>query len=181
MPSITKLDVAEREIVAAVQLLFDGGDPIPVYALAAAAREITTTLCERRGLRSMIDAIHEEHPHLTRKQVYREASKHAAFFKHADQDPNGVLEGFDPTEADAVLWVACSDFGRLCGGKPVEADAFELWFFAVRDLLGPLGISDIQELRDITNVSRETQIEMGRKLLVSARADAPANRHYSTK
>jgi hypothetical protein len=29
---ITKLDVAEREIVAAVRLLFDGGDPIPVYA-----------------------------------------------------------------------------------------------------------------------------------------------------
>jgi hypothetical protein len=28
--SITKLDVAEREIIAAVQLLFSGGDPIPV-------------------------------------------------------------------------------------------------------------------------------------------------------
>jgi hypothetical protein len=26
---LTKLDVAERQIVAAVQLLFEGGDPIP--------------------------------------------------------------------------------------------------------------------------------------------------------
>jgi hypothetical protein len=33
--SITKLDVAEREIVAAVRLLFDGGDCVPVYVLAA--------------------------------------------------------------------------------------------------------------------------------------------------
>src|SRR5580704_7226166 len=81
--TITKLDVAEREIVAAVQLLFDGGDPIPIYALANAAREITSTLCEKRGLHSMVDWIQEEHPHMSRKAIYREASKHAAFFKHA--------------------------------------------------------------------------------------------------
>jgi hypothetical protein len=178
---ITKLDVAEREIVAAVQLLFDGGDPIPVYTLAAAAREITTTLCEKRGMRSMIDAIHEEHPHMTRKDIYREASKHAAFFKHAKTDPDGTLDDFDPTEADVVLWMACFDFGRLCGGKPTEADAFELWFYAVRELLGPLGIGDIDELRDITKMPRAAQIEMGRRMLVSARADAPANKHYSTQ
>lgn len=49
--TITKLDVAECEIVAAVNLLFGGGDPIPVYVLASAAREITTALCEKRGLR----------------------------------------------------------------------------------------------------------------------------------
>jgi hypothetical protein len=178
---ITKLDVAEREIVAAVQLLFDGGDPIPVYALAAAARELTTTLCEKRGMRSMIDAIHEEHPHMTRKDIYREVSKHAAFFKHANTDPDGVLADFDPSEADAILWTACFDFGRLCGGKPVEADAFELWFLALRDLLGPIGIGDIAELRDITKATRTEQIEMGKKLLASARADAPANRRYSTR
>lgn len=81
---ITKLDVAEREIIAAVKLLFDGSDPIPVYALAAAAREITTTLCEKRDVRSMIDAIHEDHPHKSRKDIYREASQHAGFFKHAN-------------------------------------------------------------------------------------------------
>lgn len=179
--TITKLDVAEREIVAAVELLFNGGDPIPVYVLASAAREITTTLCEKRRQRSMIDAIQEDRPEMTRKQIYREASKHAAFFKHADQDPDALLDSFDPTEADAVLWTACFDFGRLCGGKPVEADAFELWFLALHDLLGPLGIGDIDELRDITRVPRTTQIEMGRRLLASAKAEAPANRRYSTQ
>lgn len=118
---------------------------------------------------------------MTRKQIYREASKHAAFFKHADQDPDGVLESFDPSEADSVLYCACFDFGRLCGGKPVEADAFELWFLAMRDLLGQPGIDDIEELRGITTASRGTQIGMGKKLLDSARTDAPANKHYSTK
>ncbi len=178
--TITKLDVVEREIIAAVRLLFDGGDPIPVYALAAAAREITTTLCEKRGLRSTIDLIHEDHPHMSRKDIYREASKHARFFKHADQDPKGVLEDFDPIEADAVLYIACSDFGRLCGGKPLEADVFELWFLAMRDLFGSLGLSEIAELRGITKASRREQIAMGKNLLAAAQADMP-RAHYSTK
>lgn len=120
-------------------------------------------------MRSIIDAIQEEHPHLTRKEIYREASEHAAFFKHADQDPCGVLENFDPDEANAVLWVACFDFGRLRGSKPVEADAFELWFYAMRDLLDPMGICEIEELRGITAVPRASQIEMGRKFLTAAR------------
>jgi hypothetical protein len=178
--TITKLDVAEREIVSAIQLLFDGGDPIPVYALAAAAREITTSLCEKRGVHSLVDAIQEDHPQMTRKQIHREASKHAAFFKHADRDPDGVIDSFDPAEADAVLWVACSDFGRRCGGKPVEADVFELWFYAMRDMLDPLGIDDIPELCGITTCSRASQIEMGSKFLSTARANAPVNKHYST-
>ena len=103
---ITKLDVAEREIVAAVRLLFDGGDPIPVYALANAAREITSTLCAKRGVHSIVDWIQEDHPDMARKDIYRLASKHASFFKHADRDPDGVLDDFDPTEADAVRAVS---------------------------------------------------------------------------
>src|SRR5262249_29979901 len=53
--SITKLAVAEREIVAAVRLLFDGSDTVPIYVLAAAAREITTALCIKRGVESFLD------------------------------------------------------------------------------------------------------------------------------
>lgn len=179
--TITKLDVAEREIMAAVQLLFDGGDPIPVYALAAAAREITTTLCEKRGLRSVVDAIQEDRPDLTRKDIYREASKHAAFFKHADQDPNGVLDSFDPTEADAVLWMACFDFSRLCGGKPVEADAFELWFYATKDLLEAVIGGNIEELRGLASKPRREQLAIGKRFVEAARLDAPANRPCSTR
>src|SRR5262249_30225958 len=111
---ITKLAVAEREIVAAVRLLFDGGDPIAVYLLAASAREITTTLCERRGLRSFIDEAQEELPHLSRRDIYKEAGRHAGFFKHADRDPDAVLTNFTDNEVDAVLFVAIFDFGTIC-------------------------------------------------------------------
>jgi hypothetical protein len=72
--------VAEREIVAAVKLLFDGGDAIPIYVLANSAREIVMTLCERGGLHSIVNWIQADRPHMSRGDIYREASKHAAFF-----------------------------------------------------------------------------------------------------
>jgi len=169
--SITKLDAAEREIVAAVQLLFAGGDPIAVYTLANAAREITSTLCEKRGKRSVVDAIQEDRPELSRKEIYRLASEHASFFKHADRDPDAILQHFDPTEADAVLWVACHDLGSLTGRKPVEADVFELWFLATRDLLKALGLGEIKELLGVTTSPRERQIAIGRSFLEAACAE----------
>jgi hypothetical protein len=179
--TITKLDAADRQIVGAVQLLFNGGDPVPVYALAAAAREVTTTVCEKRGLRSFIDAIHDKHPDMKRHEIIRWAHKHANFFKHADRDHDKVLEGFEATDADDILYIACFDLGRLCGGKPIEADAFELWSYAMRDLLGPMRIGEIEALRGITKVPRAAQIEMGQKFLATERASVPANKHHSTR
>jgi hypothetical protein len=173
--AITKLDAAERQIVAAVQLLFSGGDPLAVYALAAAARELTTTMCEKRELPSLIDAIRDEHPHMTRDQVIGWAKKHANFLKHADRDHDKVLEGFEPTDADDILYIAVHDLGRLRGAKPVEAGVFELWFFAMRDLLDQFGLGGLKELQGITSLPRAEQIAMGRRFLVDVEATAPAN------
>jgi hypothetical protein len=168
--TITKLDVAEREIVAAVQLLFDGGDAIPIYVLANSAREITTTLCEKRGLHSMVDWIQVDHPHMSRKDIHREASKPAAFFKHANKDPDAVLEDFDPTEADTVLYMACADLRNLGRRLPVEGDAFDLWFMAVRGLLDQLDLPHLEGLGGIDMVPRAEQIVMGKRFLDAARA-----------
>jgi hypothetical protein len=98
-----------------------------------------------------------------------------------NQDPDGVLDDFDPVEADAVLYMACADFRNVCGGLPVEGDTFDLWFLAIRDLLGPLGLSELEDLRGITMVPRAEQINIGKRFLATARADAPANKHYSTR
>jgi hypothetical protein len=167
--TITKLDAAERQIVAAVRLLFDGGDPVPIYALAAAAREITTTLCVKRHIRSAIDDFHDLFPEKTRKQMYDWVHAHANFFKHANTDPDDVLHGFEADEAQAVLYLACIDFGRLCEDRPVvEADVFEAWFFAKGDLLEP------QEqfgkvLQGLATKSPSEQIKIGKQLLEAAR------------
>jgi hypothetical protein len=179
--TLTKLDVAEREIVAAVRLLFDGGDGVPVYVLAAAAREITTTLCEKRCIRSMFDGLDDAFPEKTRSQMYKWVHAHAGFFKHARTDPDGVLEGFEEDEAQAVLYIACEDFYRLCGGGPIELQAFTLWYEAMRGLIEPTPGIFVKQLRGIATKPRAVQLDMGRQLLAWIRADASLRMTYSTK
>jgi hypothetical protein len=159
--TITKFDVAEREIIAAVQLLFDGGDPIPIYALANSAREISATLREKRGSKGVVGWVQVDHPHMTRE--------HAALFKHADKDPDGVLEDFDAIDADAVLHMACTDFKNL-RRLPIEGDAFDHWFLGVQGFLEGLDFRHVEGIRGITSVPRDEQLAMGKRFLNAARA-----------
>jgi hypothetical protein len=167
--TITKLDVAEREIVAAVRLLFDGGDPIAVYLLAAAARVITTTLCERRGLPSIADDVLEDWPHLTKRDFYREVNRHANFFKHADDDPDEVLTTFHDHEAECVLFAAVIDLIKLRDRPPAEVLVFEDWFHA-------LVLSDDDPKRGLDEMfpnlqksPRAQRLQLGKQVLEQAR------------
>jgi hypothetical protein len=98
MSGITKLEAAEREIVTAIQLFFEGGDQIAVHVLAAAARTITSILCEKRGIKSFLDDVKDQFPEQPKRDLYRMMTRHANFFKHADDDPDDVLEDFVTTE-----------------------------------------------------------------------------------
>ena len=69
--------MAQREIVAAIRMLFDGGDTVPVHVLAAAVREITTSLCNKRAIGSYLDIAKQEHPHLSWNEIYKIAGRHA--------------------------------------------------------------------------------------------------------
>jgi hypothetical protein len=127
---ITKIGAAERQLVTAIDLFFNGGDTIAVYALAGAAREIITTMCEHRGITSFFDDALDANPDLTEAALRRMANRYRGFLKHADRDPDTVLEDFTDYENDHILFIACHDLGRLCGGMPVEAQVFEAWYLA---------------------------------------------------
>jgi len=178
---LTKLDVAEREIVAAVQLFFDGGDQIAVHVLAAAAREITSTLCEKRGIKSFLDDVKDQFPEQPKRDLYKMMTRHANFFKHANEDPDAVLEDFLTTETESVLFIACHDFGRLCGGKPVEADAFELWFLALHIPARLPTVASMFLLPDFTGKSHAQQVEAGKGLLEWARKEPDLIKTHSRK
>jgi hypothetical protein len=162
---LTKLAVAQREINAAVRILFDGGDPVAICVLASAARGIVTTLCEAQGVRSFFDDLQEEFPTHEKRDLYKEANKHANFFKHADNDPDAVLNGFQPSDADVILFTATYDFGSICKGKSIEAQVFEAWFLylygVVEDV--PSGLDDLfPKLRELP---RSEQLALGKKVL----------------
>lgn len=176
---LTKLEVAQREINAAVRLLFSGADPIAILVLAAAARGIVTTLCEKQGIKSFFDDVQDEHPHLTRREIFREANRHSNWFKHAEEDAEDVLEGFKPSDADMALFCAIYDFGSICKGKSVEAQVFEGWFLTLygnpQDT--PAGLDDF--FPNLRNLSRPEQLALGKKRLAWALAVPDFQMTYS--
>ncbi len=165
---ISKTDAAVRQLIAAVHMFFDGGDPVPIYVLAAASREILSTKLAKAKQTSSLDLISRATGR-EQKGVLKELHRYASFFKHADRDPEGVLTEFDEREVDIVLFAACHDFQELTGGGAVEVQAFDLWWLAVYEAYPapePGIVKDIREVfPDIKTLSREKQRRVGRELL----------------
>jgi len=176
---VTKLAVAERLIVASVRIVFEGGDPVPAYVLAASAREITSALCESRGRASFLDDALEHHPSLSKKELYRMASSHVGFFKHADRDAEAELEEFTHTQLDDVLFIASHDFGRLCGGMPLEAQVFEAWFLALRGALDAELPRLAQLFPNLRARPRFDQLAEGGRVLSQVKSDPSFKMTYS--
>jgi hypothetical protein len=126
---LTKIDVAEAQIRAAVRLFFEGGHPVPVYILANAAREIVATI----GAQIDVETVQQElaaSRGISVKDMLRPLGAAANFFKHADRDADRTLD-FDEGDAEVVLQLACHDFGRITGGMPIEAQIYEAWIAAI--------------------------------------------------
>ena len=127
---ITKLDAARRQLRAAVRLWFDGGDPIAIHTLAAATYEILHTLFRRRGLRGLIfdsDLVKDEH----RAEWVKGIKAMAAFFKHADRDPDGVFQ-FNPFANEMLLFFSIKALEKMGEELGIEEGAFVQWIFVSR-------------------------------------------------
>ena len=85
MQNLSKLDVARRQLVTAIRLLFDDRDPVSIYTLATNSQEILSQLCERRGMRSLRSSIARA-AGASDLQVQRKLINPSRnFFKHADK------------------------------------------------------------------------------------------------
>jgi hypothetical protein len=126
---LSKIDVAEAQICAAVRMFFEGGHPVPIYTLANAAREIVSSI----GAQADIETVQRELADkrgVKLKEWIKPLTGPANFFKHADRDASATLE-FDENEVEVMLQLACHDFGRIAGAVLVEALIYELWITAI--------------------------------------------------
>jgi hypothetical protein len=79
-----------------------------------------------------------------------------------------------------VLFIACHDFGRLCGRKPVEADVFELWFLALHIPDRMPTMASMFLLPSFNGKSHAQQVEAGKGLLEWARKEPQLLEKYAT-
>lgn len=128
---LTKRTVAKRQLVTAIRLFFVNRDPVSVFTLAANAWEVVDELCNRNGIDS---ASNQTRSHLEAGKDLKYNyvnSPYRNFFKHADRDPDGVLEDFTDEACDGLLFLATEDYIRLNKASPIELQVFQLWYLGV--------------------------------------------------
>ena len=169
--ALTKLDVARSQLAVAIRLFFDDQDPVSVYTLAANAWEIVDKLCKIRDVDSLSKQTRENlrHSQSLRRDLINQPYRN--FFKHADKDPEGTIEGFSDDKNDHLLILGTEDLLRLEQSKLFECQIFQIWYLAVyEEKIANEALESVlptvrQELPGIGNVSRSKQKRMGRELL----------------
>jgi len=143
---ITKQAAAQRQIEAAVRILFAEEDPLAVHTVVAAAHNILVDLANKNEKQPVLDdaysyALKQLHKHFPDKTLkwnlqefktwYRRVSRRPAnFLKHADEDTAKTLNPAT-LKTDHLLLEACTIYMEL-GFKPTpEMNAFARWHLAV--------------------------------------------------
>jgi hypothetical protein len=121
---LTKLDAARRQLDTAIELYFGERDPVAIHALAAGAFEVVTALCVHTGRSDeLFDLVVPDR----RGEVLRWWRAAQNFVKHADRDPDAVLE-FDPEFTDVVLMLAVRRYSFLSPAT-YSMRVMHAWFF----------------------------------------------------
>jgi hypothetical protein len=127
---IDKFEVARRQIVAAIRLFFEEGDPIVIHTLVASAHQVLVDIGESKGIQSVIKNAKALQGPDAKKYL---ASINFAFnfIKHADRDGDAkinvtpLLQLTSDFLMDAILLL------QLITGKlPIEAKVFWIWFLS---------------------------------------------------
>jgi hypothetical protein len=115
---ITKLEAARRHLDSAIELYFDGGDPVAVATLVGAAHIVIVDLTEANKQQSILDRyIRPEHRWKTFENALREPQN---FLKHARTDPDGTYD-LNPHKAELLLFLDILMFIEIPTGAATKA------------------------------------------------------------
>jgi len=165
---VTKIEAARRQIDTAIRMLFGAEDPIAVLTLISAAERILRDIGAQKNA-----PIHQLHLEMlkpgTEKEFWSMVNRPANFLKHADKDPDDILDNIDEKLNDIKIFISCLYYTDLQFTRSIEMDTFLTWFFVVN----PHFINEehaeakegYMEFADIRNESREAQLSAGFQLL----------------
>jgi len=124
---VSKLDAARRQLETAVRLYFFDVDPVSTHTLAAAAYGVLRDLNNADGgPPTMHDSLDETIEPDFLPEFRRFLSEAQNFFKHANRDPDAVLD-FNVAHTESILLDACWTYDRLAGEKVPLLTTFEIW------------------------------------------------------
>lgn len=174
---LTKINAARRQLVTAIRLIFEGEDSVSVFSLAANAWEIIDVLCNKEKVLSLSNQSRKQIPNGKDLKYDYINSSYRNFFKHADRDPEAILENFNDTDVDTLIFLGVEDYLRLLNKSPIEFQVFQLWYMSVYiDKLNPDELSNTlpaieSTFPNIRDMSRNDCLVMGKEVLLNAKSN----------
>jgi hypothetical protein len=127
---LSKLDCVRRQLEMAIELYFMERDPVSIHTLAGAVYQLLIDINKHRGGKPLLVELESLKGVIVpgrEKEVLRLMSEAENFFKHADRDPEGVID-FSPESNESVLWESSMKYGELTGEKTAPMTAMNVWF-----------------------------------------------------
>jgi hypothetical protein len=128
--SISKLEAAKRQLITAIVLYFHWGDSVSIHTLACASKNVLQSIRTNRSVKSQlsIDELVDEIVAQKFKKEFRLKIKEPEnFFKHADRDPENVLE-FCEEVTEYILLDAVESYSIVTQQCVPELHVFRAWF-----------------------------------------------------
>jgi hypothetical protein len=137
------LFVARSQLLTAIDLFFTDGDPVSVHALAGNARDILESLCRLAAVEPITELFLRDHPNRPKKDIYAALNLYRNCFKHIGKTweerrgEQAILNQFDDTKNEYLLYVCVEDYLRLRGSCPFPMQVLHAWFCAIHvELIG---------------------------------------------
>ena len=127
---LSKLDCARRQLEMAIELYFMDRDPVSIHTLVGAVYQLLVDLNKHRGGNPLLmeaDSLKGIVIPGKEKEVLRMMNKAENFFKHADNDPQDVID-FNPESNEMVLWESSITYSKLAGEQTPTIQAMNFWF-----------------------------------------------------
>lgn len=124
---VNKIEVAHRQLNAAIKMTFGGEDPIAVHTVASAGHRIIRDICESRGDITGFQRFTDWITPGQEGKFWRVVNRSANFFKHAGRDVDAIHE-MDEQETDFLVVLASKWYGDLGFAQSHEMRCFAAWF-----------------------------------------------------
>jgi hypothetical protein len=125
---ISKLEAVRRQLETAIRIYFANGDPVSIHTLAAASLQILVDL-DKKGPQTgtFWDFLKTQVEPKYINEVIKLFADPENFFKHADRDPDEILE-FPLSMPEWSLWECVLKYTELAGEEPLLMQIYRSWF-----------------------------------------------------
>ena len=128
METISKVESAKRHLVEAIKLFFEERDSLAIHTLAAAAQGTLRDIARVSGAERL--SILHDHSDIApehKRNWINALNAPRDFFKHGENDPNGILE-FHKSDNVMVLLDAVLLYWTVANESFSAANVFMGWF-----------------------------------------------------